>query len=210
MSTVLILGHWSFWISCGIVLVTTTYKPRGKKRDDKAQRPPACSENTIQPHVSEGYSQEDCGSPCLRHVPRLCERYLGLRGGLQASRPYGSYRPKAGPQQRWRGCGKTAALTSLLVPARGNSLEGPRKVPHNHHVLGWSREAGKHVRLKTCTCAPTTAPFAAAEGRRTTQIAAAFRAESKGRYIHARKYSVIKRQGLPAPATTRANFPNMT
>lgn len=109
----------------------------------------------------------------------------------------------ATPARLWRNCSPHFTAGPGAWEQPGGPSKGATQSPD-------SREAGKHVRLKTCTCAPTTAPFAAAEGRRTTQIAATFRAESKGRYIHARKYSVIKRQGLPAPATTRANFPNMT
>lgn len=34
MSTVLILGHWSFWISCGMVLVTTTCESQETRASD--------------------------------------------------------------------------------------------------------------------------------------------------------------------------------
>lgn len=210
MSTVLILGHWSFWISCGIVLVTTTYKPRGKKRDDKAQRPPACSENTIQPHVSEGYSQEDCGSRASATFP-VCASATWVSGeGCRPHAPTAATGQKLGHSNAGEAVEKLQPSLHCWSRRVGTAWRALERCHTTTTCSADSREAGKHVRLKTCTCAPTTAPFAAAEGRRTTQIAATFRAESKGRYIHARKYSVIKRQGLPAPATTRANFPNMT
>lgn len=139
ISTVLILGHWSFWISCGIVFVTTTSSiadssiRRGASEDS---RPWVAMTKILYAPLSfrvsaaaRKLSTSSMMSSCQK-AGGECQGWEGFcKGGLR----------QTGQTAWWISCDKSAASFQCTQLARSHVAFAPSlsSLPHPEGYLLW-------------------------------------------------------------------------